>query len=232
VLYNIQRIAKGKQTVDVLFASNLLLYVAIMLNIVKSKNVQCHSVPILNINSNSNNSNKSKLYFISYKRENNSQKITNFFFYRLQQQQLLRRRMALMRNAGTGSSSTPVVSGPVPVPVVSAIPNVGVPQPVMSGPPAIMPSAAGGMSPSTVAVPSPAAGAMAGGMTSPHPHQPGMGMKPGGHSPSPNVLQVVKQVIFYLKKKYCRIEQMIAIQTLVLIQGSRGSSQTTRCIGW
>ena len=100
-----------------------------------------------------------------------------------------------MRNAATGGAAPVVGPSPVTVPGVSAIPNVGLPTqaPVMTAQPAIMPPSAGGMSP-TVTVPSPAAASMVGGMTSPHPHQPGMGMKPGGHSPSPNVLQVVKQV--------------------------------------
>lgn len=108
---------------------------------------------------------------------------------------------ALPGPAGAG----PVV-GPGGVPVTAvAMPGVGVNPPVMGGQPAIMPAGApGAMSPSTVPVPSPVAAPIAGGsgtsgggggMTSPHPHQPGIGMKPGGgHSPSPNVLQVVKQV--------------------------------------
>ncbi|XP_018792789.1 PREDICTED: histone acetyltransferase p300 isoform X3 [Bactrocera latifrons] len=131
---------------------------------------------------------------------------------KLQQQQLLRRRMALMtRTVTTPAALTggPVVgAGPVVVPsgvvgpaavgvgVGVGVPGVNVGQTNMPGQPALMAAnAAGGMSPSTVAVPSPVSAQMSGGMTSPHPHQPGIGMKPGGgHSPSPTVLQVVKQV--------------------------------------
>ncbi|XP_030564506.1 CREB-binding protein isoform X1 [Drosophila novamexicana] len=121
---------------------------------------------------------------------------------KLQQQQLLRRRVALMsRTAAPTALPGPAVSGPVVaaggvgvgVPVVG-MSGVAVSQQVMSGPATILPSSGGGMSPSTVPVPSPVSGAVIAGMTSPHPHQPGIGMKPGGHSPSPNVLQVVKQV--------------------------------------
>lgn len=100
----------------------------------------------------------------------------------------------------------PVV-GPVGVPVAAvAMPGVSVNPPVIPSQPAIMPAGAnagaGAMSPSTVPVPSPVAAPIGGGMTSPHPHQPGIGIKPGGgHSPSPNVLQVVKQVHCFLVKK-------------------------------
>ena len=91
----------------------------------------------------------------------------------------------------------------VGVGVSVGVPSVNVGQPNMPGQPALMAAnAAGGMSPSTVAVPSPVSAQMSGGMTSPHPHQPGIGMKPGGgHSPSPTVLQVVKQV----SKEYYKV---------------------------
>lgn len=89
----------------------------------------------------------------------------------------------------------PVLGG-VPVAGIG-MPAVGGNQSVVQGPTAMMPAGAGAMSPSTVPVPSPVSTSMAGGITSPHP-QPGIGMKPGGgHSPSPNVLQVVKQVCVY-----------------------------------
>lgn len=108
--------------------------------------------------------------------------------------------MAVMsRTAAPAALPCPVpVVGPggVGVPPAVSVPGVAVAQPSggMPGQSAIMPTGPGGMSPSTVTVPSPVSAPMGGGMTSPHPHQPGIGMKPGGHSPSPNVLQVVKQV--------------------------------------
>lgn len=110
----------------------------------------------------------------------------------MQQQQLLRRRVALMSRTVTTAMPGPVSSGPV----VSASVSGGMPvagAAGMGGQAAIMPGPGTAMSPSAVPVPSPVSG-MGGGMTSPHPHQGGMGMKGGGHSPSPNVLQVVKQV--------------------------------------
>uniref|UniRef100_A0A1B0A308 histone acetyltransferase n=1 Tax=Glossina pallidipes TaxID=7398 RepID=A0A1B0A308_GLOPL len=119
---------------------------------------------------------------------------------KLQQQQLLRRRVALMSRTVTapqpplqGPGGAGPVLGGVPVAGIG-MPAVGGNQSVVQGPTAMMPTGAGAMSPSTVPVPSPVSTSMAGGITSPHP-QPGIGMKPGGgHSPSPNVLQVVKQV--------------------------------------
>lgn len=93
---------------------------------------------------------------------------------RLQQAQLLRRRMAVMN---TRTNTAPVN------PITPAVPSIQASQ--MPGPP-------GGMSPASVA--SPASNSSMGGMTSPH--QPGIGMKPTTSTPSPNVLQVVKQVCF------------------------------------
>lgn len=61
--------------------------------------------------------------------------------------------------------------------------------PSLQGAPVVAATGAGGMSPT--AVPSPVSTSMS-GMTSPH--QTGIGMKPGTQAPSPNVLQVVKQV--------------------------------------
>lgn len=90
--------------------------------------------------------------------------------------------MAVMTRTATNPAFPSGVPVPGPMPVAPIIAAGGNP---------------GGMSPHQ-AVPSPVSTSL-GGMSSPH--QQGIGMKPGGHSPSPNVLQVVKQVSFYLKKK-------------------------------
>lgn len=105
---------------------------------------------------------------------------------------------------GPAVASPVVVPGGVPVPNVAMAGVAVSPAAVMGTQPAIMPAGAGAMSPSTVPVPSPVAAPIGSGMTSPHPHQPGIGMKPGGgHSPSPNVLQVVKQVYsLFFKDSY------------------------------
>uniref|UniRef100_A0A1A9W3Z8 histone acetyltransferase n=1 Tax=Glossina brevipalpis TaxID=37001 RepID=A0A1A9W3Z8_9MUSC len=121
---------------------------------------------------------------------------------KLQQQQLLRRRVALMSRTvtapppslqGPGATGPVIGSGVVPVAGLG-MPAAGGSQSVVQGPTTMISAGAGAMSPSTVPVSSPVSTSMGGGITSPHP-QPSIGMKPGsGHSPSANVLQVVKQV--------------------------------------
>lgn len=117
---------------------------------------------------------------------------------------MLRRRVALMSRTVTTPTAIPgptvsgtVISGTGVSVTTLGIPAVGNNPTLVQGPTAIMPAGAGAISPSTVPVPSPAsAGPMGSGITATH-GQPGLGMKPGsGHSPSPNVLQVVKQVSY------------------------------------
>lgn len=81
------------------------------------------------------------------------------------------------------------------------IPTVGNNNPaIIQGPTAIMPAGTGAISPSTAPVPSSASTGPLGPGISPH-GQSSLGMKPGScHSPSPNVLQVVKQVSYRSRK--------------------------------
>lgn len=120
--------------------------------------------------------------------------------FRLQQAQLLRRRMAVMNTRTAAPTVQSMSASTMQTASMSSGGN------------------SGGMSPSSVSSP----GSMMGGMGSPH--QPGIGLKPGTQTPPANVLQVVKQVIYFAENQF---EYLVFNSFRIILRlGSRRSCQT------